>query len=144
MTWLNEELMPEYWWKKNIKERWKQRWTWKEEYWKSTWACRAGVRKTKAHRGLKLAKGMIGSKSFYYYFRDKVINKEIQAHCWVRQQVIGTQCFFCLSSLNCSPRVRGAEEIQIVEQDLAKYLLKSFNPSKSMGPDGMHPRVQEN
>lgn len=55
--------------------------------------------------------------------------------------MIGTQCFFCLSSLNCSARVRGAEEISIVEQDLAKYLLKSFNPSKSMGPDGMHPRV---
>lgn len=53
----------------------------------------------------------------------------------------GTRHCFCLSSLKCSPRVKGAEERSVVKQDSAEYLLKNFNPSKSMGPDGMHPRV---
>lgn len=60
--------------------------------------------------------GVIGSKSFYYYFSSKIINKENTGPL-LSEAVTNTQCFFCLSSLKCSPRVKGAEEIPGVEQD---------------------------
>jgi len=45
--------------KKNSYRRWKQGW----KYRNSTWACRNGVRKTKAQLELKLAVNMKGKKN---------------------------------------------------------------------------------
>jgi len=135
--------------------------TW-EEYRNVVKACRDATRKAKAHLELKLARDVKNNKkSFFNYIsskrkaRDNVGSQLNEAGVLVTEDAEKAEMlnafFAAVFSAKAGPQESQAPEVReeaykeddfpLVEEDSVRDRLSNLDIHKSMGPDGMHPRV---
>jgi len=159
---LNKELLEELRWKRKVRGMWKEgQATW-EEYRNVVRACRDATRKAKAHLELNLARDVRNNKKGFFNYitskrkaRDNVGPLLNEAGVLVTEDAEKTELlnafFSSVSSAKAGPQESQALEVReeayreddfpLVEEDCMRDRLSDLDAHKSMGPDGMHPRV---
>ena len=144
-AWLNKELLAEIRWKRNVVR-----------------ACRDATRKAKARLELKLARHVKNNKNgFFNYISSKRKTRENVGPLLNEAGVLVTEDAEVAELLNAffasvftakggpqesqAPEVREEacrrDDLPSVEEDCVRDHLSDLDVHKSMGPDGMHPRV---
>jgi len=161
-AWMSKELLVELRQKRKVHGMWKEgQATW-EEYRNVVRACRDAMRKAKVHLELKLARDVKNiQKGFFSYISSKWKTRE---KVEVLLNVMGAlvmadaekaelpnACFASIRTAKASPHESHAleereeacreDDLLLVEEDCVRDHLSSLDTHKSMGPDGMHPRV---
>jgi len=159
---LNKELVAKLRWKRKVHGMWKEgQATW-EEYRNVVRECRDATRKAKAHLELNLARDVKNNKKGFFNYisskrttRDNVGPLLNEAGVMVMEDVEKAEllnAFFAsvFSAVTCpqesqAPEVREEahreDDFPLVEEDCVRDCLSNMDAHKSMGPDGMHPRV---
>jgi len=159
---VEQELLEEIRWKRKVHGMWKEgQATW-EEYRNVVRACRDATRKAKAHLELKLARDVKDKeKDFFKYIsskrktRDNVGPLLNEVGVLVMEDAEKAEllnAFFASDfSAKAGPQESQALEVReeaykeddfpLVEEDCVRDRLSDLDAHKSMGPDGMHPRV---
>jgi len=158
---MRKELLEELRWKRKVHGMWKEgQATW-EEYRNVVKVCRDATRKAEVHLELNLARDVKDNKkgSFNYISskwktRDDVglLLNEVGALVMedAEKAELLNAFFASVFSAKASPQESQALEVReeacrkgdlpLVEEDYVRDL-SNLDPHKSMGPDGMHPRV---
>jgi len=157
-AWLNKELLVEIRWNGMWKEG---QATW-EEYRNVVRACRDATRKAKAHLELKLARDARNNKKgFFNYISSKWKTRDNVGLLLNEVGVLVTEdaekaelmnAFFAsVFSAKAGPQESQAleardeayreDDFPLVEEDCVRDRLSNLDAHKSMGPDGMQPRV---
>jgi len=161
-TWMSKELLAELRRKRKIHGMWKEgQATW-EEYRNVVKACRDAMRKAKAHLELKLARDVKDNKkSFFKYIsskrktRDNVGLLLNEAGALVTEDAEKAELlnafFASVFTVKAGPQQSQALEVREeayrkddlppVKEDCVRVHFSNLDAHKSMGPDGMHPRV---
>ncbi|KAK4811203.1 hypothetical protein QYF61_021274 [Mycteria americana] len=122
LAWLNRELLMELRKKRRVYHFWKKGQASQEEYRDLVKSSREKIRKAKAQLGLKLATAVRDKKKcFYKYINNKKRAKE------------NLPPLLDAGGGTLAPRMRKKEAFN--------DLLNHLDTDKSMGPDGIHPRV---
>jgi len=135
--------------------------TW-EEYRNVVRACRDATRKAKAHLELKLARDVKNNKKGFFNYisskrkaRDNVGPLLNEAGVLVMEDAEKAELlnafFASVFSVKAGPQESQAPDVReeayreydypLVEEDCVRDRLSDLDAHKSMGPDGMHPRV---
>jgi len=135
--------------------------TW-EEYRNVVRACRDATRKAKAHLELKLARDVKNNKKGFFNYinskrkaRDNVGPLLNEASVLVMEDAEKAELlnafFASVFSAKAGPQKSQApgvreeahreDDFPLLEEDCVRDRLSDLNAHKSMGPDGMHPRV---
>ncbi|KAF1461414.1 hypothetical protein FQV21_0009482, partial [Spheniscus demersus] len=165
MAWLTRELWLELR-KKGVYDFWKQGQATQEDYKDVVRLCREKIRRAKAQLELNLATAVKDNlKSFYKYINNKRRAKEnlhpflgsvgnIVTKAEEKAEVLNaffasvfnskTSCQLYEVQGTLSPELedRGEQdEPPIIQEETVNDLLRHLDAHKSMGPDGIHPRV---
>jgi len=149
-------------WKRKAYTTWKEgQATW-EEYRNIVEVCREATRKAKAHLELNLARDVKenNNKSFFKYLSSKqktrdnarLLLNEVGALVKEDTEVELLKAFFAsVFTTKASPQASKSLEVReeawrkenlpLVEKDRVRDHLSKLDTHKSMGSDGMHPRV---
>ncbi|PKU48703.1 rna-directed dna polymerase from mobile element jockey-like [Limosa lapponica baueri] len=160
-AWLNKEIRSQLREKRRVYGLWKKGQATQEDYKGVVKLCREKIRKAKAQ--LELALDVKNNKkNFYKYINSKRRTREslhplldmgsnIVTKDEEKAEVLNA--FFASvfsSGVGCPPStqtpelaVRGGEqnEAPIIQREVVRDLLQYLDTNKSMGPDGIHPRV---
>jgi len=161
-AWVNKELLAELRWKRKVHGMWKEgQATW-EEYRNVVRACRDATRKAKAHLELKLARDVRNNKKGFFKYinskrkaRDNVGPLPNEAGVLVKEDAEKAEllnAFFASvfsakaghqesQALEAREEAYREDDFPLVEEDCVRDRLSNLDAHKSMGPDGMHPRV---
>jgi len=159
---MKQELLAELRWKRKVHAMWKEgQATW-EEYRNVVRACRDAKRKAKAHLELNLARDVKNNKKgFFNYISSKRKARDNVGLLLNEVGVLVTEdtekaellngFFASVFSAKAGPQEsQGLEareeayregEFSLVEEDCVRDHLSNLDAHKSVGPDGMHPRV---
>ncbi|XP_048787424.1 uncharacterized protein LOC125686903 [Lagopus muta] len=161
-VWMSKELVCKLKGKKKAHEMWKKGLTTWEEYRNVVRACRDATRKAKARLELNLAKGIKDNKKvFFKYINSKRKTRENVAPLLSDGGVLVTgdaekaeilNAFFASvfsekapaqesETLEVSEKIWGMEDLPSVREEVVQERLGNTNVHRSMGPDGIHPRV---
>jgi len=135
--------------------------TW-EEYRNVVRACRDATRKAKAHLELKLSRDVKNNKKGFFNYisskrkvRDNVGPLQNEADVLVMEDAEKAELlnafFASVFSAKAGPQESEApgvreeahreDDFPLIKEDCVMVRLRDLNTYKSMGPDGMHPRV---
>ncbi|NXI08561.1 RTBS polymerase, partial [Irena cyanogastra] len=161
-AWLNRELLGKLKWKKRVYRSWKEGLATWEEYKSVVRGCREATRKAKASLELNLAREVKDNrKGFFKYIAGKantrgnvgpLMNEVGALETEDKKKAELLNAFFAsvYTAGGCpeEPRtpeapeeVRIEEESVLVDEGWVRDQLSNLDVHKSMGPDGMHPRV---
>jgi len=161
-AWMSKELLADLRWKRKFHGMWKEgQDTW-EEYRNVVRACRDATRKAKVHLELNLTRDVKDNKKGFFKYisskrktRDNVGLLLNEAGVLVMEDAEKAELmnafFASVFSAKADPQEFQALEIReeacreddlpLVEEDGARDCLSNLDAHKSMGPNGMHPRV---
>ncbi|NXU46786.1 YTX2 protein, partial [Drymodes brunneopygia] len=161
-AWLNKELLGKLKWKKRIYGSWKEGLVTWEEYRTVVRGCREAIRKAKASLELNLASQVKDNrKGFFKYIANKTNTRgnigplmnevgALETEDIKKAEVLNAffASVFTPAGFPQEPlipiapeEVRIKEEFALVDEDWVRDQLSNLDIHKSMGPDGMHPRV---
>ncbi|KAK4823476.1 hypothetical protein QYF61_002523 [Mycteria americana] len=163
LAWLNRELWLEVRKKRRVYDLWKKQQATQEDYKNVMRLHREKIRRAKAQLELNLATAIKDNKiCFYKYISNKRRAKEnlhplldargnIVTKDEEKTEVLNAAFASVFNSkTSCSPgthppeledRDREQNEVPIIQQEMVSDLLHHLDAHKSMGPDGIHPRV---
>ncbi|GAB0209507.1 mitochondrial enolase superfamily member 1 [Grus japonensis] len=163
-AWMSKELLEKLKGKKEVYRMWKKGVATWEEYRNVVRECRDAMRKAKAHLELKLAGDVKDNKKdFFKYISSKrksrenvglLLNEVGALVTEDTEKVESLNAFFAsvftakaspqeTQTLEVGEKVLRKEDLQVVEEDRVRDHLGKLDIHKSMGPDGMHPRVAD-
>ncbi|PKU31509.1 rna-directed dna polymerase from mobile element jockey-like [Limosa lapponica baueri] len=161
-VWLSRELPKKLKWKKEVYSAWKKGLTTWEDYKNAVRVCRDEMREAKASLELKLARDVkVNKKVFFNYIGGKRKTRENVGPLLNEMGAMVTEdaekaellnaTFASVFTAQASPqapqtleeseKVWTKEDFPLVEEDQVREQLSKLDNQKSMGPDGMHPRV---
>ncbi|XP_064909576.1 gamma-1-syntrophin isoform X3 [Columba livia] len=161
-AWLNRDLLGMLKQKRRVYRSWKQGLATWEEYKAAVRGCRKAARIAKASLELQLARGVKDSKkNFFKYIADKTNTRgnvgplmngvgALVAEDTEKEELLNAFFVSVYSAGGCPgepctpetpDETRSMEEFALVDEDWVREQLNSLDIHKSMGPDGMHPRV---
>jgi len=159
---MNKLLLAELRWKRKVHGTWKEEQATWEEHRNVVRACRDATRKTKAHLELNLARDIRNNKKgFFNCISSKQKTTDNVGPPLNEVSVLVTEdaekaellnaCFASAFSAKAGPQESQALEVReeahtedcfpLVKEDCVRDRLSNLDTHKSMGPDGMHPRV---
>jgi len=159
---MSKELLAKLKWKGKVYRRWKQGQDTCEEYRNIIRACREETRKAKPYLELNLARNVKDNKKAFFKYisskrkaRDNVGPLLNEAGVLVTEDADKAELlnafyaslFTTKASLEESQALEAGEQacrkgdLPLVEEDCVRDHLRNLDTHKSMGPDGMHPRV---
>jgi len=161
-VWMSKELLAKLRWKRKVYVMWKEGQATGEEYRKVVRACRDAMRKAKIHLELNLARDVKNNKKgFLNYISSKgktgdnvgpLLNKvgALVTEDTEKAELLN-DFFASLFTTKASPQESQALQVRekawqkddspLVEEDCVRDHLSKLDSHKSMGPNGMHPRV---
>ncbi|GAB0182218.1 hypothetical protein GRJ2_000687100 [Grus japonensis] len=161
-AWMSKELLEKLKRKKEVYQMWKKGLATWEEYKNVVRVCRDATRKAKTHLELNLARDVKDNKKgFFKYISSKRKTRENvglllnEVGALVMEDTEKTEllnAFFAsvftakagpqeTQTLEVGEKVLQKEDLPLVEENWVREHLGKLNIHKSIGPDGMHPRV---
>ena len=159
---MTKELLVELEWKRKVYGMWKEgQATW-EEYRNFVRACRDATRKAKAHLELNLARDVKDNKKGFFKCISRKRKTRVnvgpllnEVGVLVMEDAEKTELrntfFASVFSAKAGPQESQAPEVReevyrkddlpLVKEDCERDHLSNLDAHKSVGPDGMHPRV---
>ncbi|GAB0180066.1 mitochondrial enolase superfamily member 1 [Grus japonensis] len=135
-AWMSKELLEKLKGKKEVYRMWKKGLAAWEEYRNVVRVCRDATRKAKAHLELNLARDVKDNKKgFFKYISSKRKARENVGPLLNEASPQESQ------TLEVGEKVWRKEDLPLVKEDRVREYLGKLNIHKSMGSDGMHPRV---
>jgi len=159
---MSKELLVELRWKRRVHGMWKEGQAAWKEYRNAVRACREAMRKAKVHLELNLARDVKNNKKgFFKYISSKRKTRENVGLLLNEAGVLVTEdaekaellnAFFAsVFSAKAGPQESQAlgvreeayreDDLPLVEEDCVRDRLSNLDTHKSMGLNGMHPRV---
>ncbi|CAM4575936.1 unnamed protein product [Lepidochelys kempii] len=158
-AWLNSEILADLKHRKEAYKKWKIGQMTREEYKNIANACRSEIRKAKSHLELQLARDVKSNKKgFFRYVSKKKKVKESMGPLLNEGGNLVTEDMEKANVLNAffasvftnkvssqtaalGSTAWGGGDRPSVEKEVVRDYLEKLDEHKSMGPDGLHPRV---